>query len=62
MKATPNAPPSKTPSEGSSTDGMLHLGITEEAFAEAHLRCIAEFKASKAFKGELLNVSMIGFV
>ena len=62
VKMMPNVPPSRTHGEGSSTGMTLHPRTTKEAFTEAHLHCIAEFKVLEAFKGELLDASAVGFM
>ena len=61
---TSRAPtPPRVSSKGSSTVmGVACSSIVEEAFVEARLRYVAEYKASKAFKRVLLNASVADFI
>ena len=42
--------------------GVADPGTVEEAFSEAWLHCIAEYKASEAFKRELFDASAADFI
>ena len=61
--AVPPAPPTRVSGQSSSAATKVSRPSTaKEAFDKAQIYCVIEYKASEAFKGELLDASTIGFV
>ena len=56
-------PPSRALGKGfSAPRGVTPQGTSSDAFAEVWLHYAVEYKASEAFKGELLDASAVAFI